>query len=73
MTAEEIRKAKFEHDDGTWETARWLQECAAQLAELNAKVPQFSAVKFTQEEKTVTGKAPASVFEAVFGKSIFDR
>lgn len=35
MTAEEIRKAKFETDSGSWECARWLQEIAAQLAEMN--------------------------------------
>lgn len=34
MTAGEIRKAKFECDTGAYECARWLQEIAAQLAEL---------------------------------------
>jgi hypothetical protein len=38
MTAEQIRSAKFECDDGLWECARWLQELAAQLAELNERL-----------------------------------
>jgi len=33
MNAQQIRSVKFEHDDGAWECARWLQEQAAQLAE----------------------------------------
>ncbi len=37
MNAAQIRKTKFEHDDGAWESARWLQEIAAQLAEMNAR------------------------------------
>lgn len=35
MKANEIWAAKFEYDDGAWESARWLQEIAAQLAEHN--------------------------------------
>jgi len=36
-TANEIRNKGFECDDGMWECARWLQEIAAQLAELNER------------------------------------
>lgn len=36
MTAEEIRAKKNEADDGAWQSADWLQEIAAQLAEYNA-------------------------------------
>ena len=35
MTAEEIRNSKNESDDGAWESAKWLREIAAQLAEAN--------------------------------------
>lgn len=35
MTADDIRNTRFEHDDGTWESAQWLREIAAQLAEQN--------------------------------------
>jgi hypothetical protein len=38
MTAEEIRKTNFDCDDGTWESAQWLREIAAQLAELNQNI-----------------------------------
>lgn len=34
-TAEVIRAQAFESDSGEWESARWLQEIAAQLAESN--------------------------------------
>jgi hypothetical protein len=72
MTAEEIRKEKFEHDDGAWESARWLQEIAAQLAELNAKMPRFDSVKFTSTEQKVSGSGDTrSLFEQIFGKSDF--
>jgi hypothetical protein len=37
MTAKQIRKTKFECDDGAWEAAKWLQEIAAQLAETNER------------------------------------
>ena len=37
MTAKQIRKTRFECDSGEWESARWLQEIAAQLAELNER------------------------------------
>lgn len=45
MTAEEIRAKKFECDNGTWEEARWLQEIAAQLAELNAALREADGSK----------------------------
>jgi hypothetical protein len=35
MTDEQIRAEKFISDNGAWECARWLQEIAAQIAELN--------------------------------------
>lgn len=35
MQADEIRKKEFECDSGQWESAFWLREIAAQLAELN--------------------------------------
>jgi hypothetical protein len=35
MNADAIRETSFEHDDGAWESARWLREIAAQLAEQN--------------------------------------
>ena len=38
MTAEQIRAAKFEWYDGPYECARWLQEIAAQLSELNERI-----------------------------------
>jgi len=34
MNADAIRETSFEHDDGAWESARWLREIAAQLAEI---------------------------------------
>lgn len=37
MKAAEIRAAKFECDNGAYECARWLQEIAAQLAEINER------------------------------------
>jgi hypothetical protein len=37
MTAEEIRASKNESDTGDWESAQWLREIAAQLAEANAR------------------------------------
>jgi hypothetical protein len=37
MKADEIRTSTFEHDDGAWESARWLREIAAQLAEFNQR------------------------------------
>lgn len=43
MTAEQIRAAKFECDTGEWECARWLQEIAAQLADLNEAVKSVIA------------------------------
>ena|ERR1041385_1152715 len=45
MTADEIRREKFESDNGQWESARWLQEIAAQLADLN------ETLKTLKEEK----------------------
>lgn len=33
MTAEEIRNTKNSCDDGAWQSAEWLREIAAQLAE----------------------------------------
>jgi hypothetical protein len=33
MNAQQIRSAEFESDNGEWESAKWLQEQAAQLAE----------------------------------------
>jgi hypothetical protein len=33
MNAQQIRSAEFESDTGEWESAKWLQEQAAQLAE----------------------------------------
>ena len=51
MTAQQIRKTKFEHDDGAWESARWLQEIAAQLAELNERNKQLSDVTLREIEK----------------------
>ena len=42
MTAQQIRKTKFEHDDGAWESAHWLQEIAAQLAEMNERNAMLS-------------------------------
>jgi len=38
VTADQIRETQFEHDDGAWESARWLREIAAQLAELNERL-----------------------------------
>lgn len=35
MTSDEIRAATFEADTDIWECARWLQEIAAQLADIN--------------------------------------
>lgn len=35
MTSKQIRAAKFESDSAEWECARWLQEIAAHLADLN--------------------------------------
>jgi hypothetical protein len=35
MTPDDIRNTPCEHDDGAWESARWLREIAAQLAEQN--------------------------------------
>lgn len=52
MTADEIRNAKFEHDDGAWESARWLQEIAAQLAELNANNAKTMAWAQSEIDKT---------------------
>jgi hypothetical protein len=49
MTADQIRAQKFECDDGAYGSARWLQEVAAQLAELNEKVSQI--VKPETEEE----------------------
>jgi hypothetical protein len=51
MTAAQIRKTKFEHDDGAWESARWLQEIAAQLAESNARNARLEALILRQEKK----------------------
>jgi len=45
VTAEEIRGTKNESDDGAWESAKWLREIAAQLAEANeARVARFAKV-----------------------------
>lgn len=51
MTAREIRKAKFECDDGGYEAAKWLQEIAAQLAELNERNKRFADVVFGQTKE----------------------
>jgi hypothetical protein len=74
MKAEEIREMNVDSDI---DRARYrnmnrlLREIAAQLAELNEKIPQFTNVKFSRSETTGTGDK--SLFESVFGKSIFDR
>lgn len=38
MKSEEIRSKTFESDSGAWEAAKWLQEIAAQLADLNESI-----------------------------------
>lgn len=45
MTAEEIRNKKNDSDDGAWQSADWLREIAAQLAEMNE-------ARRAREEKT---------------------
>jgi hypothetical protein len=49
MTADEIRQFVSTCDDGSWESAHWLQEIAAQLAELNA---QLRSVIYSKEDLT---------------------
>jgi hypothetical protein len=74
MKAEEIRKMDVDSDiDRTRDRNqnRILREIAAQLAELNEKIPQFTNVKFSRSETTGTGDK--SLFESVFGKSLFDK
>jgi hypothetical protein len=52
MTAAQIRKTKFEHDDGAWESAHWLQEIAAQLAEMNARNKELADYVLKQADQT---------------------
>lgn len=55
MTEKQIRKTKFECDDGAWESAKWLQEIAAQLAvlnERNAKLADY-VLKEAKSQKLV--------------------
>ena len=50
MTAEEIRAAKNECDDGLWQCAEWLKEIAAQLADHNAEAAKYHAAQTSFQE-----------------------
>lgn len=72
MTAEEIRATKNESDDGTWETARWLQEIAAQLAEANARgAKKGDALDSTLAELMPLLSKVKEVFGATFDPPAF--
>lgn len=51
MNAADIRNSEFESDNGAWESARWLQEIAAQLAEQNELLERIASAVEGLERK----------------------
>ena len=50
MTSQEIRGCKNSCDDGAWESANWLQEIAAQLAESNEHAATRNKLLFSLDD-----------------------
>ena len=66
MTVKQIRSTKFECDDGAWESAKWLQEIAAQLAEVNERNAEL--VKYIMKEQEEAKQRRIPIPARIFGR-----